>query len=80
MAINGSKDKLTNRHLVDIAEVISPNDLESIALKYLNISTEKIKTLKAENKENPDALKRDVVRIWANRNSGPNQVKVSYYH
>ena len=78
MATSGNIGKLTDCQCVDLAEVISAQDMESIALKYFKFSMEKVKSLKFAHRENTDAFKRDVIDAWVKRNSGPNQVKVSY--
>ena len=52
--------------------------MESVALKYFSIDVEKVLSLKTANRDNPDAFKRELLRIWANKNPGINQVKVSY--
>ena len=68
--------RLTNRHYVRLGRAISSPDMESIALGYLNIDDEIIKSLRYEHRGNSEAFNRDILKRWAYRNPGSNQVKV----
>ena len=67
---------LKNRQIQRLAASISRHDMESIAMGYLNISHEKIKSSKGEETE---AFNRDMIVLWANRNA-KDQVMVSDIH
>ena len=71
-----TKGRLTNLQYVRLGRAISSPDMESIALGYLNIDKAVIKSLKNAHRENTEAFNRDIIELWANRNSGPDQVKV----
>ena len=73
-----TEGRLTNRQYVQLGRAISSPDMESIALGYFNIDKAKIKSLKMEHRENTEAFNRDIIEIWANKNSDPNQVKVGF--
>ena len=71
-----SSGRLTNRHYVRLGRAISSPDMESIALGYLNINEEIIKSLRYEHRGNSEAFNRDILKKWAYRNPGANQVEV----
>ena len=66
---------MTNAQLVHLAREISCQNMESIALGYLNIDEEKIKNLKAARRDDTEGFVRDVIKEWAYRNPS-NQVQV----
>ena len=68
--------RLTNRQYVRLGRAISSPDIESIALGYLNIDDEIIKSLRYEHRGNSEAFNRDILKRWAYRNPGSNQVEV----
>ena len=70
--------KLTNSQIVDLARCISTTAMESIALKYLGIEQATIDTLQ-DDSNGAEAFKRSIIRHWMYRNSGPNQVQVSFF-
>ena len=70
------KGRLTKRQIVRLATAISTANMESIALGYLDVDEEDIDSLKEEHKNNTKKFKREVLRKWLYKNSGPNQVKV----
>ena len=73
----GGDGKLTNWQYVHLAYAISIQAMESIALGYLGIELEVIDSLKEEHKNNTEKFKRELLRIWAYKNSGSDQVKVA---
>ena len=77
MATGGESGLLTNRQIVRLAAAISADDMASIAEGYMNITHETIKNLQYENRGKAQAFNRAVIRHWANKNSGPEQVNVS---
>ena len=66
----GGEDRLTDAHIARLAASISTRDLESVALVYLGIGIETIKSLRDQHRENLEALNRDIFQKWANKNSG----------
>ena len=68
--------RLTNVHIVKLAEMISARGMDVIAMKYLNIDWEEIENSKMEHKLDIEGFNHDMIRKWAYRNPGPNQVKV----
>ena len=68
--------RLTNLQHVRLGRAISSSDMESIALGYMNIDKAVIKSLKDTHRGNTEAFNRDIIELWANRNSGPDQIKV----
>ena len=69
--------ELTNQQIVRLGVEISTQAMESFAKGYLDISDARVKSLKEEHKHNTDAFNRDLITIWAYRNSDENQVEVS---
>ena len=76
MATGGDASE-TNKDIVRLAEAISAKNVESIALRYMGIEWETLENLKTENKDDAKGFSRDVIRVWCNMNSGPDQIKVS---
>ena len=70
----GGDFPLTNRQIQRLAASISRHDMESIAMGYLNISHEKIKSCRGEETE---AFNQEMIILWANRNP-ENQVTVLF--
>ena len=70
------KQYLTNHQYVQLGRAISSPNMESIALGYLNFDEETIKNLHYEHRGNAEAFNRDILKRWANHNSGSHQVKV----
>ena len=69
--------QLTNKQIARLAEAISGPSMETIAQGYLDIDPENITAIKHENFYKIDKSNRDVLKRWAYRNPGPNQVGVS---
>ena len=61
---------------VRLGRAIFSPDMESIALGYPNIDEEIIKSLRYEHRGNSEAFNRDILKRWAYRNPGSNQVEV----
>ena len=74
----GGKKSVTTKQIVLLAEVITLKNMDSIAMKYMNIEWEDLENLKIENKGDTHAFNRDVLRKWCYMNSGPNQVEVRF--
>ena len=68
---------LKYRQIERLASNVFARDMESLALGYLDLSEETVKSLRYENRGDREAFKRDILRKWANKNSGPDQVKVT---
>ena len=67
---------LSNSNVVQLAAAIAAKDMKTIAEGYLDIPPETVKNIQYENGWDAQAFNRDVIRHWANENSGPEQVKV----
>ena len=80
MATSGddSKRRLSNKQVASVAEAISPKDMKTIAMGYMDINPETIETIHDENPRNLAGFKREILRIWMNRHSRGDQVKVSW--
>ena len=68
--------QLSGSQIVHLSKAITIHAMESFAEGYLDISDATIKNLREQNKNNVEAVNKDLIKRWANRNSGPNQVKV----
>ena len=79
MATSGddTKRQLTNALVTFVAEAISPKDMKTIAMGFMDINPETIETVHDENPRNLAGFKRELLRIWRNKHSGGDQVKVS---
>ena len=66
---------LSDRQIVQLARAITTTDLEAIALEFFNINEETIKNLRSDHREDAQAFNRSILRNWAHRNGGTNQVK-----
>ena len=79
MATSGdaAKRRLSNKQVVSVAEAISPKDMKTIAMGYMDINPETIETVHDENPRNLAGFKRKILRIWMYKHSRGDQVKVS---
>ena len=66
---------LTNYQIVILAESISASAMEKIALAYLGVDFDEVQNLKREHRD-VEGFNRAMIRKWAYRNPGANQVKV----
>ena len=62
MATGGASEQLTHRQIVRLATAISDHNMAAIAEGYMDISDETIKNVKYENKGNPEAFNREIIR------------------
>ena len=70
-----SSKRLTGRHIVLLGQhIISDEDLGTLAQKYLNLSHEKVKNIQYESSYSE--ARRSVIRHWARKNPGPDQITV----
>ena len=53
-----------------LAPKFSPNTLETLALQFFEISEARVKTLKADNINNTEGFKRDLLTYYRNRGHG----------
>ena len=75
MASAEESGHLTRKQMVRLGAAVSADDMESIAEGYMDIDDATIRNIRRDA-SNSEAFNRDVIRYWANKNSGPNQVKV----
>ena len=80
MATHQYPGQLTPRQIVRLAAAISADNMAAIAEGYLDISYETIKNLQYEKRDQAQGFNREIIRFWAIKNAGPNQVNVSIYH
>ena len=76
-AVNENDERLNGRQITFLAQAIRLKEMKLVARKYLNISHETIQNICYENKENLEAINRNIIRHWTRRNPGADQVKVS---
>ena len=77
MATGGS-DRLTNKDIIRLAEAIAAKHMEEIAMLYFDIDWEMVENSKKDHKDDVQAFNRDMIRKWAYKNAGPNQVQVCF--
>ena len=75
----GGKTSIATKDIVRLAEVITAKNMDSIAMKYMNMEWETLENLKGENKDDAQAFTRDVLRKWCYMNSGPHQAEVNFF-
>ena len=66
---------VTQKQIVLLAAAISAGAMESIAEGYMDISPETVKNLRRDA-SNSEAFNREVIRYWANKITGPSQIRV----
>ncbi len=64
--------KINDSDLSKIGSGIGPNDLEKIALRYMNIPQPTIDTLKASAGRDMEKFKFNILKQWRNQNPGAN--------
>ena len=71
---NKKRERLRGRHIVFLGErIIGGENMEILGQKYLNVTHEKMQNLLHDNFTSAG---RNVIRYWARRNPGPDQVTV----
>ena len=78
MATGEDSGQLTRRHIVRLASAISADSMEAIAEGYMDINRETVNNIRRDE-TNSEAFNREIIRYWANKNPGRNQVNVSTY-
>ena len=78
MAAGAKSEHLTPKQIVNLARTITVADMETIAEGYLGLDYNYIKSIKEENRDSKEALNRDIIRKWSNRNPY-NQVQVGSF-
>ena len=77
MATGGEFNRqLTDKEIVALAAAIPAGSMMAIAEGYMNISDATIKNKKYDNKDDAEAFNREVLRLWKNKSSASDQVKV----
>ena len=72
---SGGRDKLTNKDIIRLAEAIAAKHMEEIAMLYFDIDWEVVENSKKDHRDDAQAFNRDMIRKWAYKNPGPNQVQ-----
>ena len=68
--------RLRNRQIVDLAGSLSTKHLKDLAVEFMGFSHETVQSILAENEEDQESFKREIITKWANMNS-ENQVQVT---
>ena len=79
MTVEEKTGWLSNKQIVRLAASISQPVMEAIALGYLNLIEDIIEGLRKDNWMDPNKFNREILRRWANMNSGPAQVMVGLF-
>ena len=61
-----------------LAAAISAQNMEAIAERYLSIDAATVRNIHYDNRWNAEAFNREILRHWAYKNHGPDQIKVMY--
>ena len=67
---------LNGKDIVELAAAIAAKDMKTIAEGYMDIASETVKNKLYENLGDTEAFNCEIIRLWANKNSGPEQIKV----
>ncbi len=73
----GGERKLTASQIACLAAAISQPNMESIALQFLDLEPD-MDNLKYKYKGNVEAINRDILIQWRNKNYGPDEVPVRF--
>ena len=76
MASSKDSDQLSPKQIVRLARTISADNMSAIAEGYMDIDDATIKNKKSENKDDAEAFNREIIKIWRNKYSGSDEVKV----
>ena len=68
MATGTESKLLTDAYLARLATKIRSREMEKVALAYLGIDKETIKTVLYSYREDSDAFNRDMLARWMNKN------------
>ena len=68
--------RLTNVQIAELAVRISSRDMEVIATKYLDVDWAAVENSKREHRGDMESFNHDMIRKWAFKTYGKNQVKV----
>ena len=71
---------LQDKDIVKLAAVIAAKDMKTIAEGYMDIASETVKNKLYENLGDVEAFNREIIRHWANKHSGPEQIKVILHY
>ena len=77
MASDKSEGQVTPKQIVRLAAVISVQKMAAIAEGYMDICDETIKNIKFENKDDAEAVNREIIKYWLKNKSDENQILVS---
>ena len=75
----GGELALTPAKIAELAAAISSRNMETIAVRYLDVDMESIESMRDYYRE-PESLNREITRMWSYKNSSPDQVKVRSTH
>ena len=76
MASGEGSGQLTDAQIARLAAVISGNDVETIAQRFLCISNVTVKNTRDDERKS-EAFSREIFHRWKNQNQDENQVQVS---
>ena len=76
IASTGKCETLTNEKIMILANGITVDEMEKIGEGYMDISYETIMDLKDKNRQDAVAFKREIIKKWARKNPGAQQVEV----
>ena len=79
MGKSENEGRLNGRQITLLARNLLSKTMKQIAKKYLNISHETIQNICYENKDHWEACNRNLIRYWARKNPGVDQIKVSSF-
>ena len=66
---------IRDSELSEIGSGVGPNDLQKIAVRYLNVPQPAIDTYKASAREDMEGFKFKLLEHWRNQNPGPGSRK-----
>ena len=74
---SGGYGQLTGRQIVRLATAIPYRNMKSIALGYMDLDDAAITSLTDANRDDTEAFNREIIKMWAYKQSGNNQIQVN---
>ena len=67
---------LTNSDIARLAAAVSSTNMDTIAVRYLDMDPDTLESMKDEHRGKAEAFNREVIKRWAYKHPSPHQVKV----
>ena len=68
---------LTNSDIARLAAAISSTNMDTIAVRYLDMDPDTLESMRDQHRGKAEAFNREVIKRWAYKHSSPHQVQVN---